>query len=322
MFIELLVLFVSLFVLSKSSSYVVDSLVKISVFFGINQLSIGFILLAVSTSIPELSVSFLSSSQGNGALAAGNVFGSNTANILLILGAGAFLYGFKCKKVDLKNVGIVLVATTVISLYIIFNNLFEAKTLGFAEGMLLLVIFVLYAWYMVSKKKLHDGQQKITGVISKKDALYAFLVFLVGIFAVIFSSHYVVDSAVSLSKILGLAESFIGATLVALGTSLPELSIDLQAIRKKQYGLALGDAIGSNMVNLTLVLGTAAVLNPITVTLPVFFAALLFAVLANMLLFYASAVDQKMHRVGGAIFLILYVIYLISIAQLQWTVLT
>ncbi len=121
----------------------------------------------------------------------------------------------------------------------------------------------------------------------------------------------------ALARLLGIAESFIGATVIAVGTSLPELSIDLQAIRKKHYGIALGDAIGSNMANITLVLGTAATINPISVTLPVFIAALLFAVIANMLLLYAAAVNKRIHRLGGAIFIALYVIYLVLIFSLQ-----
>lgn len=312
--IEGLVLLISLAVLAKSSSVVVENAAKLSRFFGISQLAVGFLLISVLTSLPELSVSVISSSLGEGAIAAGNVFGSNIANILLVLGGGAFLYGLKIGKHELNDISIILVLTTVISAYIIFNNAIGKQSLGFLEGVILLLFFGGYAIYILLKKKTDEDN---TNNITKKEALYAFLYFSIAIAIVLVSSGFVVDSAVKLAKLLGVAESFIGATVIAIGTSLPEISIDIQAIRKKQYGLALGDAIGSNMANITLVLGVAAIINPITVVLPVFIVALLFAIVANIVLFYVAAVNKELRRFGGALFLLIYVIYLITIFYLQ-----
>jgi len=307
-FLEIGVLIVSVVVLARSSGVVVESAVKLSKYFGISQLAIGFLLLAVSTSLPELSVSVVSSTGGEGALAAGNVFGSNIANILLILGIGAFLYGFKISAANFKDIGLVLLLTTLISVYIIFNSSVQGNALSFMEGILLLAGFAVYAWYSITRKSIAENNngQKVT----KDEALKAFLLFGAGVLVVIVSSGFVVESAVSLARLMGIAESFIGATIIAIGTSLPEMSVDIQAIRKRHYGLALGDAIGSNMANLTLVLGTAAVINPIHVQIPVFIAALLFAVIANTILLYVAGVNKKVGRLGGALFLILYIIYI------------
>ena len=315
-FLELGVLIVSVIILARSSGLVVDSAVKLSHFFGISQIAIGFLLLAVSTSLPELSVSVISSTGGEGAIAAGNVFGSNIANILLILGIGAFLYGFKISAANLKDIGLVLLLTTLISIYIIFNSSVQGNALGFLEGALLLIAFASYAWYTMTKRS--SAENNNGDKVTKDEALKAFLFFGAGILIVIVSSGFVVESAVKLAKLLGIAESFIGATIIAIGTSLPEMSVDIQAIRKKHYGLALGDAIGSNMANLTLVLGTAAVINPIHVQIPVFIAALLFAVIANMVLLYVAAVNKKVERFGGALFLVLYIIYIGVIFTLQF----
>ncbi|MBI2079181.1 sodium:calcium antiporter [Candidatus Micrarchaeota archaeon] len=312
--IEAITLLVSLAILSKSSSVVVENAVKLSKFFGISQVAIGFILLAVSTSLPELSVSVISSTAGEGAIAAGNVFGSNIANILLILGIGAFLYGLKIGKNDLKDIAIVLVLTTIISVYIIFNSTIRNQALGFLEGIILILLFGFYVIYIFRKKAIDgDGIEQVT----KKEALYSFLFFSASIILVLVSASFVVDSAVKLAKLLNIAESFIGATIIAIGTSLPELAIDLQAIRKKQYGLALGDAIGSTMTNITLVLGTAAVIHPISIVLPVFIAALLFAIISNIVLFYVASVNKQLKRFGGTLFLLIYIIYLITIFYLQ-----
>jgi cation:H+ antiporter len=190
----------------------------------------------------------------------------------------------------------------------------QNQALGLLEGIILLLLFAGYIIYILRKKKVDlDGKSSVT----KKEALHAFLFFCVSIFVVLVSSNYVVDSAVKIARILNIAESFIGATIIAVGTTLPELSIDLQAIRKKQYGLALGDAIGSTMTNITLVLGVAAVINPISIVLPVFIAALLFAIVANVLLFYLAAVNKRLHKLGGALFLLIYVLYLVTIFYLQ-----
>ena len=312
---ELVTLFVFVFVLSKSSSLVVENAVKLAKFFGISQLAIGLLLIAVATSLPELSVSVVSSVANEGAIAAGNVFGSNIANILLVLGIGAIVYGFKVSRKNLSDIAIALVLTTLISTYILFHSQISGNALGFYEGLLLLAIAIWYAFRVLGKKRIEEMPEK--GKISMHEGFRAFLFFAAGIVLVMVSSNFVVSSAVKLSDLLGLTKSFIGATLIAIGTSLPELSIDLQALRKKQYGLALGDALGSNIINLTLVLGTAALISPITVQLKVFVAALLFAVVANMVFLYISVVKGKFERKDGAIMVVFYVIYLALIFFLQ-----
>ena len=313
-FVEIAVLLVSLVILAKSASVVIKNAEKLSRFFGVSQIAVGFLLVSVSTSIPELSVSVISSAMGEGAISAGNVFGSNIANILLILGIGAFLYGLKIGKNELKDISIILVLTTIISVYIIFNSTVTNRALGLFEGIALLLIFGAHVFYILRKKNINlDGAKNI----SKEEALHAFLFFTAAMILVLVSSGFVVNSAVKIADSLNFAKSFIGATIIAIGTSLPELSIDSQALRKKHYGLALGDAIGSNMTNITLVLGTTSVINPISVTLPIFIAALLFAIIANIVLFYASAVDKQLNRNGGLLFLLIYLVYIITIFYLQ-----
>jgi cation:H+ antiporter len=312
---ELVILFLSILVLSRSSGMVIESAVKLSRFFNISQLAVGLLLVAVATSLPELSVSITSSSAGEGALAAGNVFGSNIANILVILGVGAFIYGIKISPRNLKDIGLALLLTTLISIYIVYNTSVQQKALNFFEGVVLIGIFGIYVWDALRKKRVDNGKPKT--IVKKKKALEAFLLFGLGIMLVVVSSAFVVDSAVAVATSFGIAQSFIGATVIALGTSLPELSTAIQAIRKSHYGLVLGNVIGSNVTNITLVLGVASVINPIEVRLPVFIAALLFAVVANSILFYVGAINKSMSRFGGALFLMIYVIYIVTIFGLQ-----
>lgn len=316
MLVELLTLVIFIAILAKSSGLVVENAEKLAVFFRISTLAIGLLLVAVSTSLPELSVSVASSTAKQGAIAAGNVFGSNIANVLLVLGLGAFLYGFRVRRESLPDIALVLMLTTLISVYILFHVQITGQALGFYEGVLLLLIFLWYANRLLKKKNIQGmAPAKEMG---RHEGLKAFLFFGLGIVGVIISSNFVVDSAVALADIAGLSKSFIGATLIALGTSLPELTIDLQAIRRKQYGLALGDAIGSIMANMTLVLGAAAAISPIIVNLDVFSAALLFAVAANMVFLYIAAVKGKFGRKDGLLLLGLYALYLIVIFYLQF----
>jgi len=313
----LLILAVFTFVLAKSSEVVVENAAKLARFFGISTLAVGMLLVAVSTTLPELSVAVISSSAKEGAIAAGNVFGSNIANILLILGLGAALYGFRVDKENLKDIGLVLVFTTVISAYVLFHSLLFGNALGSLEGVLLLILAAWYTTHMLSRKRADAGffEKNMT----RHEGLVAFLHFCGGVVCVLVSSSFVVSSAIELATVFGFTKSFIGATIIAIGTSLPELSICLQAIKKKHYGIAIGDAIGSNMSNITLVLGVASVINPIYITLSVFVAALLFAVVANMAFFYVAALKKTFGRTEGIAMLVIYLIYLVAIFYMQFS---
>ncbi|MEW5996619.1 MAG: sodium:calcium antiporter [Candidatus Micrarchaeota archaeon] len=313
MLLELAILVASLIILAKSANLVTDKAVVLSEFFGISQMAIGFLLIAGSTSLPELSVSVVASAMGQGAVSAGNVFGSNIADIFLVLGLCAFFYRLALKREDAVEVGGVLLATTVITLYFVYSAfVLGSPVIDRWEGAILLLAFAAYIYYALKRKKLPSNNGNS---VAKSDALRAFVLFCAGIALVLVSSGIAVDSAVKLSELAGISRSFIGATIIAIGTSLPELSVELSAVRKKRYGLALGDAIGSTVVNITLVLGTASLLNPIAIMAPAsFLTVLLFAILANAVFFYATVTRKKMGKAAGIAFLLLYALYLFTLA--------
>ncbi|MFA4946347.1 MAG: hypothetical protein WC607_02275 [Candidatus Micrarchaeia archaeon] len=314
-FLELATLLVGVAFLSKSAELVVEHAERLARFLGIGQLAVGFLLVSTLTTLPELSVSVISSSAGEGAIAAGNAFGSIVCNILLILGLGGVLYGFKVNRADARDAGLTLLVTTVLALYMLFSSAVRGEAIGFGEGVLLLLVFVLYALVILRREPAASSKE----TVSREEAVRSFLFFAGGIFVVLFSASVVVGAAVALAASAGIAESFIGATIIALGTSLPELSIVLSAFKAKRYGLGLGNVIGANMLNATLVLGAAAIISPLSVlALPVFTSVLLFAVLASVALLYAVAVGGRVGRRGGAAFLALYVIYLVATFALQF----
>lgn len=314
--IPFILLLLFLYILAKSSSLVIDNAAKLARMLKIGQVGMGFLFIALATSLPEVAISVISSTAKQGALAAGNVFGSNIANILIILGVGAFLYSFPVSRKNLKEIALVLLLSTLITIYIIFRSQVAGSSLGLFEGLLLLAVAGWYLLKSASKDEMpaYESAKKLD---VRNGAIYLVL-FIISIIAVALSSMIVVASSLQLAEGLGLTESFMGATIIAVGTSLPELSIAIAAIRKKQYGLALGDAIGSCVANLTIVLGVAAVISPISVQLKVFMAALLFSIVANVVFLYIAAVKKKFGKLEGALMLSLYAFYIFCIFFLQF----
>jgi len=178
---------------------------------------------------------------------------------------------------------------------------------------MLLCIFAGYIYYLF-KKEVNLG---ISEEVSKKNASYAFLYFVVGIIGVLVSSRFTVDSAVRIADTFSLSKSLIGATIIALGTSLPELAIDTAAVRKGNIKLALGDAVGSCMTNLTLVLGVTGLLSQSTFNITVVSSLIVFLLITNLLFWYFIETKRKLNRKEGMMFLAIYLIFLIAELSLQ-----
>ncbi len=314
--VEIILLIIFILFLYKAAEMVVDNAVKLANFFRITTLAAGIVLVAISTALPELSVAIMSSINNEGSIAVGNSFGSLIANILLLLGLGAFLYGFRIENQSLKSIALLLFLTTLISLYILAHSLFYGSALGLIEGVILLGIGVVYYFKVINESRLPGEQDAYR--VTKHEALSSFILFFLGFVGVIFFAGLVVKYAVLIARQLNVSESFIGATMIAVGTSLPELSVVLQAIRKKHYGIALGDVMGSNMANLTLVLGCASIINPISlVNLLVPTAAMLFAVVANSTFLYFSITKKRFTYREGLVMLAMYAFYIFVIFGLQ-----
>jgi len=329
---EFLLLVVFTFVLSKMAVIAVEQAGRLSDYFGISRMAVGMLVVGVIASLPELSIAVTSSAAGQGELTAGNVFGANMVLILFAMGMGAILYGFRVDRKSLEDIGFVLIVSFLVSIYIIYQTQIAGRQIGFLDGVGLFIIFAWYAAKTVIDKVMHGkkgsttityrqapGEQAPKRRESDHGPVIA-LLFAASILAVYVSANVVVGSAISIANELGLEQSFIGATFISLGTALPEIMMGLAAIRKKMYGIALGDAMGSVMANITLVLGTAAIISPISLHLRVFGVALLFAVIANVLFFYFAAMRRKFGKAEGLLLCSFYVLYLITIvaSQMGW----
>ncbi|QLJ52732.1 MAG: Inner membrane protein YrbG, predicted calcium/sodium:proton antiporter [Candidatus Fermentimicrarchaeum limneticum] len=308
MITDSIILFASVLVLAKCAHLVVDNVLKLAKFFGIGEMTIGFVLLSVSTSLPELAVALVSASGGQSSISIGNVIGSNIANILIVIGACAMIRTIRIKKDEMLELIRLLFITSMIPLILLLRTEF-----GWVEGLILLSVFAGYTYYLFKK----DVNLGISEEVSKKNALQAFLYFVAGIVGVLVSARFTVDSAVRIADVFSLSKSFIGATIIALGTSLPELAIDTAAVRKGNIKLALGDAIGSCMTNLTLVLGVTGLLSQTTFNITVVSSLVIFLIITNILFWYFIETRKKLNQKEGMVFLMVYLIFLLVEFGLQ-----
>jgi cation:H+ antiporter len=277
MLLESVAIFVvALLFLFKSSEVVVENSIKIARILRISRFAVGFILVALATSLPELFVSVISALENNTGIAVGNVIGSNIANIALVLGLTSFFGVLSVKKEWLTENIFFLFAISLIPLMLLNQG-----TVGLFGGLILVGFFIFYVANLMRERAGFEPWQN-AGLRHK---LKVYLYFFAAIAVLIISAKFVVDSAVTIASILAVPPGYIGLTIIAIGTSLPELSVTIMAARKKYATLALGHIIGSCIANLTLVLGAAAIINPLVVDLTLFNSASIFLVGLSMFLY-------------------------------------
>src|SRR3989344_3373744 len=212
------ILALSLFVLAEAAKWTINSTIRLARFFKISDMAAGFIILSVATSLPELTVSVIAAAENQVGIAVGNVFGSNIADLLVVLGITAIVAnGIKAERRESGELYKILFITSLLPLIMLLNVLKSYYGIG------LLLIFLIFA-YMTFKKKIRLKEKYKAEHVTPKSAVLAAFIFSISIVLLIASSYFTVDSAVKIAELLQLSKSFIGATIIALGTSLPELS--------------------------------------------------------------------------------------------------
>ena len=310
MFIEGIILLIGLIILVKSSELSILYSVRLSKLIGISQMAIGFLLISVITSLPELSIAIISGLQGNGLLSVGNLLGSNIINICLIFGIMAIIATVRYNNQDHKELIRSISITSVIALILVFIG-----QINFLFGLFCIIVFCLF-FYSIYKNhyRLRTKKLKYKG-LKTIETVKALFYLLISIAFVMISSKFVTDSAISISQMFGIAETIIGATIIAVGTSLPELSIAIIAIKRGNYSLALGDVIGSLVTNLTLIFGITAMLGTIVIG-DITHLLAMFLLFTNMIfLFLTSA--MKCSKWQGIILLLMFFFYIFAILNYQ-----
>ncbi len=314
MFVSLLMLAAGFALLIKGADYLIEGSVAIAKNLGISELLIGLTIVALGTSAPELAVSIQAAIKGSD-IALGNVLGSNIANIGLILGATALLTPLGVNKTTMSYEIPFVILITVASGALILGN---GDGLNRSDGIVLIAFFLIFMMYVFTMAKRDRNISDIVEVEGKRDIeilekspALAWVATIGGTVAVILGGNFVVDGGSSIARIFGVSDMLIGTTIVAIGTSLPELVTTISAGRKNRSDLAIGNVVGSNIFNLLLVLGISATISPITAQRSlageIIFASLL-AIVLPLLLFRKKELD----RPRGALLLIIYTAFLVS----------
>lgn len=300
-FLEILLLAVGFFMLVKGADWFVDGTSGLAEKMGIPQLVVGLTIVAMGTSAPEAAVSINAALKGNGGISIGNVVGSNILNILIILGITAFITTVAIQKSTLIIEIPFMIIVTVILLFMGMTG--ESVTLF--EGIILWVIFLAYLSYLFILAR-KGKQEKST---DERSVLKLIVLTVLGGIIVVWGSDITVDSATAIAKFAGLSERFIGLTIVALGTSLPELVTSVTAARKGNADIAIGNIVGSNIFNILFVIGTASIITPVIYE-PAFIIDAIIAIAAGFLLWISVARTKSLRRPWGIVMLVSYAVYL------------
>lgn len=300
-FLEILLLAVGFFMLVKGADWFVDGTSGLAEKMGIPQLVVGLTIVAMGTSAPEAAVSINAALKGNGGISIGNVVGSNILNILIILGVTAVITTVAIQKSTLIIEIPFMIIVTVILLFMGMTG--ESVTLF--EGIILWVIFLAYLSYLFILAR--KGKQEKSK--DERSVLKLIVLTVLGGIIVVWGSDITVDSATAIAKFAGLSERFIGLTIVALGTSLPELVTSVTAARKGNADIAIGNIVGSNIFNILFVIGTASIITPVIYE-PAFIVDAIIAIAAGFLLWISVARTKSLRRPWGIVMLISYAVYL------------
>jgi cation:H+ antiporter len=302
---SLMLLLISLSFIAILSDKIIIYTTKLSFYFGLSEMSAGFIILSVATSLPELFVSVIASLMNQGGISVGNVLGSNIANLTIIIGLAILLSHkkFVIKSGSQKELVQFLFLLSLIPLFIL-----QRGSIGPILGIVLLILFVYFS-LNISKKA---GKISSLDFVRRKEIREIMIKFLIAISFLLLLSKFVVDSGVEIAQFIGLPPSVIGATLIAIGTSIPELATTIQALKKHLFEMALGNILGSCITNITLVLGISSLLSvsPVSVLAT---GGIMFFVLASSLTIWYFISTRK--YLGKKIALFIILIYIFFVLQ-------
>lgn len=308
---DIIYLLLGFIIIIKGSDMLVDGSVNLAKFLKIPTLVIGLTIVAIATGVPEIAISISSSLKGSNGLLLGNLLGSNIFNILFILGLIAIIKPLYIKKeIILKNYAFALLSCLV--LFIISYDIYFGDSLvnviTRTEGILLLCFAGIFLYSTVLGATLDKNIKVEKGKFSFKDILYI----VVGIVLIGLSAEVIVNSAVNISKWLGIGEDLIGLTIIAVGTNLPELVTSIVAVRKGEVDIAIGNLVGTNIYNIFLILGLAATINPIVISSNAFIDIIVLAITSFIVYIFIQH-KKDINRKEGIIMILLYIIYIVYV---------
>lgn len=305
--VQFLLLVVGFFLLMKGADVFVDGSSALADRMGIPQIVIGLTIVAFGTSAPEAAISITAGIKGSADLAVSNVVGSNILNVLLILGLSSIISPLVIQKNTLRYE---IPFTALVTLLLLGLGIWD-YSIGRWDGVLFLLIMAAFMVYLVIMSKKKNNADESGEKPAAKMPIWKIILFIVlGGAAIIYGSQLTVNSATAIAKHFGMSERLIGLTIVAFGTSLPELITSVTAAIKHKADIAIGNIVGSNIFNILFVLGTTAVISPIMYSKE-FITDNIAAFAAMVLLFVCVVKNKKLTRPGGIIMLLSYAAYFV-----------
>lgn len=310
-----ILLIVGFAILIKGADFFVDGASNIARLLRVPPILIGLTIVAFGTSSPEATVSIIAALEGNSGVSLGNVIGSNIFNITLVVGAAAFLYPLKVQSETIKKeIPFTLLAS--VALLILMSDValqgFDNNLLTRSDGFIFLLFLSIFMYYVIEiglrSRKYTANEAPPEGIAWGKNILFTIL----GLAAIIFGGNLVVNNGTQIAYSLGMSETLVGLTIIAIGTSLPELVTSITAALKKESEIALGNIVGSNIFNILFVLGASATIAPLTVDDKVFMDVILMIALTVVLLIF-SRTRFRIGKREGLVLAVAYIIYLIFI---------
>lgn len=314
MWIDFLWIVAGLVMILVGSDWLVDGASGIARKYGISEFVIGMTIVGIGTSMPELVASVISAIGGHGDMAVGNVTGSNICNVLLILGVTALISPIGYTKSNVRKDIPFAIGVSLFLLLVLYNGFGLIGEMGMPgisriDALFLLLIFAIFMIDSFKSAKQGDDDEEEAKPMSMGKAIVFIALGLAGL---IFGGQFFVDHTVSIAERFHVSEAFISITLMALGTSLPELATCVVAAMKGKNQLALGNVIGSNIFNISLIIGASAVISPFEIA-SISTVDMLMVIVAIALLWMASFTfkKNKLDRVEGFIFLLVYIAYIV-----------
>ena len=287
--------------LIKGADYFVEGASSIAKRFHIPEMIIGLTIVAMGTSLPELSVSFISALNGQSDMSIANAIGSNIFNVLMILGVSAFIKTLPIKQSSIKDIIILISATTLLLILSYFG-----LSLVWFDGLIMLCLFAYFIRKMIKESKDNNDNENSTPLSIIRTIVYI----VCGAIGIIYGGNLVVNGASTIAQAFGMSDNLIGLTVVALGTSLPEFVTSVMATKKGKLDIAIGNVIGSNIFNILFVLGLSSLFNVLTVSV-ITLIDIFFSLFITSVLLYVVCKFKKINKLNGIIFIILYISYMI-----------
>ena len=312
---EYIILILALVGIVIGADQLVAGAVSIARKFKVSDFVIGAAIVGVGTSMPELTVSFIGALQGNSDIAIGNVVGSNIFNVLGILGLTAMFFPVVVNKGEKRfEIPLCIAMSLLLTLLVMLGG---EMTIGRVDGVILLLGFVFFIWYSFRRDRKNSVSENASTktTIVEKPLWIAILRVVAGLAVLIFSCDNFVDNAIVIARGWGVNDAFISLTLVACGTSLPELAASIAAAVKKNTSLALGNIIGSNIFNISLILGLSSLVTPLNSAgiTPVDYAVMTIAAVLPLIL----GMRGRIGRLGGIFMFILFIAYTVYLLNIQ-----